>query len=90
MFETFRDTCLSHCKLDPAHFYTSSGLAWQALLKTAIRYCEHVKKRKGCELCLDEFRLEPLTDADMLLMVEKYIRCGITQAVKHYAKANNK
>ena len=26
----------------------------------------------------------------MLLMVEKGIRCGITQAVKHYAKANNK
>ena len=26
----------------------------------------------------------------MLLMVEKGIRCGITQAVKRYAKANNK
>ena len=26
----------------------------------------------------------------MLLMVEKGIRCGITQAVKRYAKTNNK
>ena len=27
MFEAFRDTCLRHYKLDPAHFYTSPGLA---------------------------------------------------------------
>ena len=33
VFETFRDTCLEHYKLDPAHFYTSSGLAWKACLK---------------------------------------------------------
>ena len=25
MFETFRDTCLEHYSLDPAHFYTSPG-----------------------------------------------------------------
>ena len=29
-------------------------------------------------------------DAYILLMVEKSIRGGITQAVKHYARANNK
>ena len=29
VFETFRDTCLEHYKLDPAHFYTSPGLAWR-------------------------------------------------------------
>ena len=40
VFETFRDTCLSHYKLDPAHFYTAPGLAWQALLKTATGYYE--------------------------------------------------
>ena len=38
VFETFRRTCLEHYQLDPAHFYTSLGLAWQACLKkTGIR-----------------------------------------------------
>ena len=58
IFETFRDTRLKHYKLDPAHFYTTPGLSWQALLKTAAEYCEHEKKRKNCELCIDELRLE--------------------------------
>ena len=71
MFETFRDTCLEHYGLDPAHFYTSPGLAWKACLKeTAVK-------------------LELLTDPDMLLMFECGIRGGITQAVHHYAHANN-
>ena len=90
VFETFRDTCLKNYKLDPAHFYTAPGLAWQALLKTAAEYCQHEERRKDCELCPDQFRLELLTDIDMLLMVEKGIRGGITQAVKRYAKSNNK
>ena len=33
MFEAFRDTCLRHYKLDPAHFYTSPRLALKACLK---------------------------------------------------------
>ena len=38
VFEAFRDTCLEHYSLDPAHFYTSPGLAWKACLKrTGIR-----------------------------------------------------
>ena len=38
VFEAFRNTCLQHYKLDPAHFYTSPGLAWQACLKkTGVR-----------------------------------------------------
>ena len=90
VFETFRNTCLKNYKLDPAHFYIAPGLAWQALLKTAAEYCEHEKRRKDCELCPDEFKPELLKDIDMLLMVEKGIRGGITQAVKRYAKANNK
>ena len=38
VFEAFRDTCLKHYSLDPAHPYTSPGLAWKACLKkTGIR-----------------------------------------------------
>ena len=71
VFEAFRDTCLEHYKLNPAHFYTSPGLAWKACLK-----CTGI-------------RLELLTDPDMLLIFERGIRCGITQAVHKYAAANN-
>ena len=90
VFKAFRNTCLKHYGLDPAHFYTAPGLAWQALLNTAAEYCEHEKRRKGYELCPDEFRPELLTDIDMLLMVKKGIRSWIIQAVKRYAKANSK
>ena len=70
MFEAFKDTCLEHYKLDPAHFYTSPDLAWKACLrKTRVR-------------------LELLTDPDMLLMFERGIRGGMTQAAHHYASAN--
>ena len=31
--ESFRNECLNHHKLDPAHFYTTPGLAWQTALK---------------------------------------------------------
>ena len=72
IFEAFRNICLQHNKLDPAHFYTLPGLAWKACLKkTGVR-------------------LELLTDPDMLLMFERGIRGGITQAVHRYTKANNK
>ena len=71
VYEAFRDTCLQHYKLDPAHFYTSPGLTWRACLK-----------RTG-------IKLELLTDPDMLLMFERGIRGGITQAVRKYAAANN-
>ena len=33
VFENFRDICLNYYKLDPAHFYTSPGLSWQACLR---------------------------------------------------------
>ena len=33
IFENFRKTCLQYYKLDPAHYFTSPGLSWDALLK---------------------------------------------------------
>ena len=42
-----------------------------------------LKKKTG-------IKLELLTDADMLLMVQKRIRAGICHAIHRYAKANNK
>ena len=90
VFETFWETCLKHCKLDPAHFYTAPSLARKALLKTATEDCRHEKWQQDCKICPNEFRLELLTDIDMLLMFGKGIQDGFTQAVKRYAKSNNK
>ena len=33
VFENFRKTCLEYYKLDPCHYFTSPGLAWDAMLK---------------------------------------------------------
>ena len=33
MFENFRDMCIKEYELDPAHFLSLPGLAWQACLK---------------------------------------------------------
>lgn len=33
IFENFRSTCLQYYKLDPAHYFTSPGLSWDAMLK---------------------------------------------------------
>ena len=34
VFENFRKTCLKHYQLDPAYYFTSPHLAWNACLKT--------------------------------------------------------
>ena len=46
VFETFRNACLKNYKLDPAQFYTAPGLAWQALLKTALTALSTVSMKK--------------------------------------------
>ena len=72
VMENFRKLCEKNYELDPAHFFTVPGMAWDAMLKmTAIK-------------------LDLLEDVDMLLMIEKGIRGGISNAFKRYAKANNK
>ena len=37
VFENFRDICLENYKLDAAWYYTSPGLAWDAMLKELVR-----------------------------------------------------
>ena len=70
-FENFRKTCLKHYKLDPCHYYTASGLAWDACLKETKE------------------KLQLLKDYDMLMMLERGIRGGISHISKRYASANN-
>ena len=33
VFENFRKTCMQYYKLDPCHYFTSSGLSWDTMLK---------------------------------------------------------
>jgi len=72
IFENFRDVCMKHYKLDPAWYYTSPGLSWDAMLKMT-----------GIEL-------ELLSDYDMILMIKKGIRGGISTITHRYGEANNK
>ena len=72
VFENFRDICIKNYNLDPAHYYTAQGLAWDAALKVT------------------KVKLELLSNMDMLLMVEKGIRGGVSMISNRYGKANNK
>ena len=74
VLENFRKLCEKNYELDPAHFFTIPGMAWDAMLKMT-----------GIKLELFE-----KGQIDMLLMIEKGIRGGISNAFKRYAKANNK
>ena len=54
VFENFRNTCLLQYKLDPAHYYSSPGMSWDALLRiTGVElelltdYDQHLFIEKG-------------------------------------------
>ena len=72
VFENFRDICIKNYNLDPAHYYTAPGLAWDAALKVT------------------KVELELLSDMDMLFMVEKGIRGGVSMISNRYGKVNDK
>ena len=71
---------------------------FEAFRGTCLRYYSldpahfYTAPRLALKACLKKtgFRLELLSDPDMLLMFERGIRGGITQAVHRYALANNK
>ena len=71
VFENFRDVCSENYGIDPAHHFTSPGLAWDAALKKT------------------KIELELLNDYDMLLMIQKGIRGGISMISNRYGVANN-
>ncbi|XP_065667943.1 uncharacterized protein LOC136088191 [Hydra vulgaris] len=72
VFENFRDVCMKNYKLDPAWYYTSPGLAWNAALKKT------------------KVKLELLSDYDMILMIKKRIRGGISIISNRLGTSNNK
>ena len=72
VFENFRDICLKIYGLDPVHYYTAPGLAWDACLK------------------MTGVQLELLNETNMLLLIEKGIRGGISIISNRYGEANNK
>ena len=52
VFENFRNICIKNYKLDPAHYHTAPGLAWDAALKitrirAVVRYRYVVNGGKG-------------------------------------------
>ena len=65
------DVCIKNYNLDPAHYYKTPGLSWDAMVKVT------------------NVELELLSDMDMLLMVEKGIRGGVSMISNRYGKANN-
>ncbi|XP_065662831.1 uncharacterized protein LOC136085451 [Hydra vulgaris] len=72
VFENFRDVCMKNYKLDPAWYYTSPGLAWDAALKKT------------------KVKLELLSNYDMILMIKKGIRGGISMISNRLETSNNK
>ena len=74
VFEAFRLMCIKNYDLDPCHYFTSPGFSWDAMLKMTDAKIE----------CFQEGQ------EDMLEMIEKNMRGGVSMISNRYAKANNK
>jgi len=73
VFESFRDIAMTHYKLDPTHYFSLPGFAWDAMLyKTKIKIS-----------LFDE------NQRDMYEFIESGIRGGISMISNRYERANN-
>ena len=70
VFKNFRNKCMEIYELDPAHFLSAPGLAWQTCLK---------KTEVKLELLTEN-------DMLLVLMVEKGFRGGICHAIHRYGE----
>lgn len=73
IFETFRTKSKKTYGLDPAHYLTLPGYTWDAML---------LFTKVNLQLFNDE-------QLEMLMMVERGIRGGLSQCSKRFSKANN-
>jgi len=92
VFENFRKLCLTQYGLDPAHYYTSPGLSWDALLKKTVEL-ELLTDLACISLlrggCVEESRwyardMQRQTThwlKDMTQANQKYILCILTQTI---------
>jgi hypothetical protein len=78
VFEHFRKLAMIDDQLDPVHYVSLPGFAWDSLMLKA----EPILKPLG--------GLELISDPEMYLMVESGIRGGVSMISKRHAVANNK
>ena len=79
VFEEFRDKCIETCGLDPSHFLSAPGLAWQACLK---------KTNVNLELLTDVYMLlmiEGGIRGGMCQSVHRYAKAN-NKYMKNYVK----
>ena len=77
VFENFRVICMENHKLDAAWYYTSPGLAWDAMLK---------RTSATLELLTDIDMLLMFKDG----IFKDGIRGGVATATQRFGRANNK
>ena len=68
----FRRTCEKAYGLEALYYYTSPGLAWDAMLK------------------ITKVKLDLISDPNMYLMIEKWIRGGVSNIMKRKTESNHK